>query len=305
MYDVIIVGCGPSGMMCAVYCLRAGKKVLILEKGMIGGQVGLTTNIQNFPSIQKIDGVSLAMNMYDQIIKLGADVVFEEVIECDLKSKIKSIKTYKSVYTAKTVYLCTGASSRPLNVSGEKKFINKGISYCATCDGSLYKNSDVAIVGGGNTALEDCLYLSEISKKVYLIHRRDEFRGDAILVKKIQELQDEGKIELILSSEVVGILGQNKLEQIVVKNKKNNELTNISVSGLFIAIGRKPDTEIFEGVNTDENGYIITDEKMHTNLEGVFAGGDVRNTPLRQIVTACSDGAIASTAINEYLSKQK
>ncbi len=305
MYDVIIIGCGPSGMMCAVYCLRAGKKVLVLEKGMIGGQVGLTTNIQNFPSVKKIDGVSLAMQMYQQVIDLGAEVKFEEVVKCDLKSQIKTVTTYKSSYTSKCVYLCTGASSRPLNVMGEKQFIGKGISYCATCDGSLYKNSDVAIVGGGNTALEDCIYLAEISNKVYLIHRRDEFRGDLILVEKIKELVNSGKVVLVLSSEVVGILGQNKLEEIVVKNKKTNELKNISISGLFVAIGRKPDTEIFEGIKTDDNGYIVTDEKMRTNIDGVFAGGDVRNTPLRQIVTACSDGAIASASINEYIAKQK
>lgn len=302
MYDCIIIGCGPSGMTCALYLKRAGKSVLVLEKSMIGGQIALTKSVENYPSIKQIDGVNLAMQMYDQITSLGVEVRFEEVTKCNLSEKIKTVSTLKNTYQAKTVFIGTGAYTKPLNVDGEKMYIGKGVSYCATCDGALFKNKEVAIVGGGNTSLEDCIYLADIAQKVYLIHRRDEFRGDNISVEKIKKLAQSGKVEMLLSSEVVGILGQQKLNQIVVKNKKTNVLNNINIDALFIAIGRKPDTEIFEGINLDDKGYIIADEKMRTNIQGVFAGGDVRNTPLRQIVTACSDGAIASMSINEYLS---
>ena len=303
MYDVIIIGAGPSGLTCALYCHRAGKKVLIIEKGMVGGQVALTTNIENFPSIKKIDGVNLAIQMYEQVQSLGIEFKFEEVFSCSLKEKIKTVVTNVSSYESKTVYICTGASSRQLNAEGEKKFISKGVSYCATCDGALYKNKDVAIVGGGNTALEDCLYLSNIVNKVYLIHRRDVFRGDDILVKRIHECAKKGKVERIMSSEVVKINGDDKVKEIEVKNKIENKIKKIPVSALFVAVGRKPDTEIFEDLNLSNSGYILTDNKMKTNIEGVFAGGDVRDTILRQIITACADGAIASVSINEYLSK--
>lgn len=304
MYDVIIIGCGPSGMTCALYCLRAGKKVLILEKSMYGGQVALTNNIENYPSIKKIDGVTLAIQMYEQIKELGANIVFEEAVSCELLGEAKTVKTHKNQYTAKTVFICTGASSKPLNVNGEKQFINKGISYCATCDGALYKNGEVAIVGGGNTSLEDCLYLSNISKKVYLIHRRDEFKGDKILVDKIIELSKNGNVELVLSSEIVEVFGDSKLNKITVKNKKTNKQRILNIDALFVAIGRKPDTEIFTDIEL-QDGYIKTNERMQTNIPGVFAGGDVRNTPLRQIITACSDGAIASISINEYIANHK
>lgn len=305
MYDVIIIGCGPSGMTCALYCLRAGKKVLILEKSMYGGQIALTNNIENFPSIKNIDGVSLATNMFEQIKSMGAEIKFEEVVSCKLGGEIKIISTHKNSYEAKCVFIATGASSRPLGTTGEKQFINRGVSYCATCDGALYKNQNVAIVGGGNTALEDCLYLGAITNKVYLIHRRDEFRGDQILVDKVKQLEKLGKVELVLNSEVVKILGENKLQTIIVKNKKTGETTKLDVGALFVAIGRKPDTEIFEGIDTNDYGHIITNDKMQTNIQGVFAGGDVRNTNLRQIITACSDGAVASVSINEYLNKIK
>ncbi len=301
MYDVVIIGAGPSGLTCALYCYRAGKKVLVLEKGFVGGQMTLTTKIENFPSIQKIDGVSLAMQMYQQVSALGVEFRFEEVVSCNLQNKIKVVKTNVASYETKCVYICTGASSKQLNAVGEKQFIGRGVSYCATCDGALFKNQDVAIVGGGNTSLEDCIYLSNLANKIYLIHRRDEFRGDEILVKRIKELAELKKIELVLSSEVVEIKGDNKVSEIVIKDKKTNKLKSLKVNALFVAVGRKPDTEIFEGVEISENGYIVTNEKMQTNINGVFAGGDVRNTTLRQIITACSDGAVASVSINEYL----
>lgn len=301
MYDTIIIGCGPSGISCAIYLKRAGKNVLILEKSMVGGQIAVTKSVDNYPGIKSIDGASLAMQMYDHAISMGVEIKFEEVISCDLKAEHKVVNTHKNIYTAKTIFIGTGASTRQLNVNGEKRLFGKGISYCATCDGALYKNKDVAIVGAGNTALEDCVYLSNIANKVYLIHRRDEFRGDFVNSQNIFKQQENGKIELVLSSEIVDIIGEEKLEKVIVKNKKTEKLSELSVSALFVAIGRKPDTEIFDGIELTEKGYIKTNEKMQTNIQGVYAGGDVRDTPLRQIVTACSDGALASVYINEYI----
>lgn len=304
MYDTIIIGCGPSGIACAIYLKRAGKNVLILEKSMVGGQIALTKQVDNYPGVKSIDGASLAMQMYDQVVSMGVEVKFEEVISCNLIGEQKVVNTHKNTYTAKTIFIGTGVSTRQLNVNGEKQLVGKGISYCATCDGALFKNKDVAIVGAGNTALEDCLYLSDIANKVYLIHRRDEFRGDFVNSQNILKKAESGKIELVLSSEITEIVGEEKLEKIIVKNKKTEQLKDITVNALFIAIGRKPDTEIFEGVLLTDKGYIQTDEKMQTNIPGVYAGGDVRNTQLRQIITACSDGALASIYINEYLNNK-
>ncbi len=303
MYDCIIIGCGPSGMTCALYLKRAGKSVLIIERSMPGGQMVLTHNIQNYPGIEQIDGATLSNKMFEQITNMGVDVVFEDVISCSLTGKVKVVNTDKNSYQGKTVYIATGASSRLLGIEGEKKFTSKGVSYCATCDGALYKDCVVAVVGGGNTSLEDCLYLANIAKKVYLIHRRDEFRGDKILVDRLKQFEKSGKLELILNSQVVAISGDEKVRSINILNKLNNKISSIEVDALFVAIGREPDTDVFDGVKLNSSKYIEVDEKKHTNIEGVFAGGDVSDTNLRQIVTACSDGAIASTSITSYLSK--
>lgn len=303
MYDCIIIGCGPSGMTCALYLKRSGKKVLILERSMPGGQMVITTNVENYPGFSHIDGASLATSMFEQITSIGVEVIFEDVIACDLKGKVKIVKTDKNQYESKCVYIATGATSRLLNVEGEKRLTSKGVSYCATCDGALYKEKVVAVVGGGNTSLEDCLYLSNVAKKIYLIHRRDEFRGDEILVKRIKELERQGKIELVLNSQVVEVLGDEKVSAIKVFNKITSNTKTLDVDALFVAIGRTPDTEIFGDLKRDDYSYIVVDENKKTSILGVFCGGDVSNTHLRQIVTACGDGATASLSINEYLAK--
>lgn len=306
MYDCIIIGAGPAGMTCALYLNRAGKKVLVIERSMPGGQMALTTNIENYPGFNKVDGADLATDMYNQLINKNIEVVFEEVVSCELKSEIKEITTNKNVYQSKTVFIATGASARPLNLKNEKMFIGKGVSYCATCDGALFKGKNVAVVGGGNSSLEETLYLSDIAKKVYLIHRREEFRGDVHSVNKILDIaKSSNKIELVLSSEVLGINGDDSLKSITVANNKLNKEIQIDISALFVAIGRKPDTEIFKELNLDQSGYIIANENMQTDIAGVYAGGDVRNTKLRQIITACSDGAIAASNISAYISLNK
>ena len=268
-------------------------------------QVVLTKDIGNYPAFKNVDGVTLATSMFEQIKELGAEIKFEEVISCNLTSKEKVVKTNKGEYTAKTVYVSTGAYVKPLQVENEKKFINKGISYCATCDGALFKGKDVAIVGGGNVSIEDCIYLSNIAKTVYLIHRRDTFTADEISVQKVRELEKEGIVKFVLNSEVVGICGEDKLESIVVHNKITDTTSAIDVSALFIAIGRKPDTGFMLGIELDEKGYIKVNDQKQTNISGVFAGGDVSNGILKQIVTACSDGAIGASSIVKYLAQNK
>ena len=304
LYDVLIVGGGPAGLTAAIYSLRAGKKVLLVERMVPGGQIAYTATVENYTGIKKIDGVELSQMMFDHAKSFGLEVVFSDVLDFEIKGEIKKIKTHKGTFEGKTIILCLGASAKQLNLPNEKKFMGRGVSYCATCDGNFFKGKTVAIVGGGNSSLEDCIHMSTLAKKVYLIHRRDEFRGEKILASKIFDLANDqnSPLETVLSSAVDAISGTDKLESITVKNLKTNELRNLDVDALFIAIGRKPDTEMLVGkIELDSNGYIITNEKMETSLPGVYAAGDVRQKQLRQIVTAASDGAIASINTNEYI----
>ncbi len=304
MYDLIIVGGGPAGLTAAIYALRAGLKVLLIERLMPGGQVAQTTKIENYPGFESIDGLELAMKMHVQAEKLGLEIEYADVLEYSIDGEIKKIKTYSNVFEAKSVILALGASAKQLNVANEKKYIGRGLSYCATCDGSFFKDKVVAIVGGGNTSLEDCIYLSGIVKKVYLIHRRDTFRGEHANVANFNRLlnSENSNVTQILNSTVVELFGENKLEGLVLENKINGEKTKLELDGLFVAIGRKPDTELLKDViELNSNGYIVTDEKMATNIKGVFAAGDVREKSLRQIVTACSDGAIAAISAFEFI----
>lgn len=304
MYDLIIVGGGPAGLTAAIYALRAGLKVLLIERLMPGGQVAQTTKIENYPGFESIDGLELAMKMHVQAEKLGLEIEYADVLEYSIDGEIKKIKTYSNVFEAKSVILALGASAKQLNVANEKKYIGRGLSYCATCDGSFFKDKVVAIVGGGNTSLEDCIYLSGIVKKVYLIHRRDTFRGEHANVANFNRLlnSENSNVTQILNSTVVELFGENKLEGLVLENKINGEKTKLELDGLFVAIGRKPDTELLKDViELNSNGYIVTDEKMATNIKGVFAAGDVREKCLRQIVTACSDGAIAAISAFEFI----
>lgn len=305
LYDVIIVGGGPAALTAGIYSIRAGKKVLIIERMVPGGQVALTNTVENYPGIKKTDGMTLSTMMFDHASSLGVEFVFSDAIEFSLNDKIKRIKTHDGTFEGKSVILCLGASAKQLNLKNEKKFLGRGVSYCATCDANFFKGKTVAIVGGGNTSLEDSIYLSNVVEKVYLINRRDKFHGDHVLVEKLNEKagQQNSNLEVVYNSQVVEINGDDKLSSIVVENCITKNKTQINVDGLFIAIGRKPDTEVLEGVALDKNGYILTNEKMETNIPGVYAAGDVRQKQLRQIVTACSDGAIASINTNDYILK--
>lgn len=293
MYDCIIIGAGPAGMTSAIYLLRANKKVLLLESSSYGGQIINASNIENYPGYESISGFELATNMYNQVKKLGGEIKYETVIRVN---EDKTVVTNKDTYQATSVIIATGAQNRKLNLPNEKEFIGKGVSYCATCDGNFFKNKIVAVNGGGNTALEDALYLSELAKEVYLIHRRDEFRGDN---KYLDEIKAKDNIKLILNSNIISINGNERLESITIKNNSEEE-TTIEINGLFIAIGQEPKNEIFNNVVDLENGYIKTIDDVHTKTKGIYVAGDTRTKELRQLTTAVSDGSIAaSIAIKE------
>ena len=294
MYDIIVVGGGPAGMTAAIYARRANKKVLVFEGKACGGQILNATEVDNYPGFESISGYDLSQNMYNQALKLGAEFKFEMVKKI---TKEKKVITDNGEYEAKAIILATGAENRRLNIVEEADYIGRGISYCATCDGNFFKGKDVAVVGGGNTALEDALYLANLCNKVYLIHRRDQFRGED---KYVEQIKLNDNIELILNSQVVDLIGEERLTQVTVKNNDEQERT-IDVSGLFIAVGQQPRNEMFaDVVEIDEKGYIKAHDEVYTNVEGIYVAGDTRNKVLKQLTTAVSDGSLAATiAIKE------
>ena len=294
MYDTIIIGAGPAGLTAALYLLRAKKNILILEKNVYGGQIINASIVENYPGMPKVTGYDFANNLYNQVIELGGKVTYEAVLKIN---KDKEVITNKNTYKAKTIIIASGSSSRKINIDREKDFVGNGLSYCAICDGNLYKNKDVAVVGGGNTALEDALYLSNIVKNVYIIHRRDSFSGEN---KYIDELKEKDNVKFIFNSNVTKLNGNDKLESIDIVNDKN-EVSNIIVSGLFVAIGQEPKNEIFADViDIDGKGYIISKDGIHTNVDKILVAGDARVKNLRQLTTAVGDGALcAFTAIRE------
>ncbi len=299
MYDIIIIGAGPAGLTAAIYARRANKKVLVLEAKSYGGQIINANNVENYPGFVSISGFDLATNMYNQAKELGAEIKFETAIHID---KDKKVTTNKDTYEAKAIILATGAENRKLNIPDEEDYVGKGISYCATCDGNFFKNKIVAVVGGGNTALEDTIYLSNIAKKVYLIHRRDNFRGEA---RYLSEIKKKDNIELILNSNVTRLIGKNILEKIIVTDKDNNT-NEIEINGLFIAVGQSPKNEIFANIiKINDYGYIESDDGVHTNIEGIYVAGDNRVKVLRQLTTAVSDGSISATTAIKEMRKDK
>ena len=295
MYDIIIIGAGIAGLTSAIYSLNANKKVLVLEKQSYGGQIITSPKVNNYPGLPNINGFDLATAVYNQAIDLGCEIKYEQVEKI---TKEIEIFTTKDKYLAKAIIIATGLVSNKLNIENEDNYIGKGISYCATCDGNFYKNKDVMVVGGGNTALEETLYLSDICNKVYLVHRRDEFRGQRSSLDKLKEKEN---VEIITNSQINKIYGNDLLEGVEIINN-NSELRSINISGLFIAVGKVPSNVIFKDIiELNENGYIKDNSNCHTNVEGIFVAGDVKEKNLRQLVTAASDGAIAAIEAIKHL----
>ena len=296
MYDIIVIGAGPAGLTAALYGRRANKKVLVLEAKVYGGQIVNTNRIDNYPAMPGVSGFDFANNLYNQVIDMGAEVKFEKVIKIDL-SIGKKVITDNNEYLGRSIILATGADKRTIGLENEERLTGRGISYCATCDGNFFKDMDVAVYGGGDTALFDAMYLSDICKKVYLIHRRDKFRGNENM---LNELKNKGNIEFVLNNKVTKLVGEDKLESIEVTNN-DGTVNNISISCLFVAIGQVPETANFTNlIDLDEKGYAISNEDMKTKIPGIYVAGDMRKKYLRQLATAINDGAIAATqAIND------
>lgn len=300
MTDVLIIGAGPAGLSAAIYAARAGVSVLVLEKSIYGGQISQTSELDNYPTRQGVDGATFANDLYEHATAQGAQVLFEEVVTVEFGAQIKTATTDQAVHKARTVILALGAAHRKLGCPGEEKFAGRGVSYCATCDGAFFREKVVAIVGGGDTALGEALFLSNICKKVYLIHRRDSFRAqkasqDAIASRK--------NIELMMSSAIENIEGDAKVASCVVKTPNGNKV--LDVDGIFVAVGQNPQTQLFKDILAlNEGGYIDAQEDCKTNIPGIFVAGDLRKKPLRQVVTAVCDGAVAAVAAAEYCNSQ-
>lgn len=301
IYDVIIIGGGPAGYTAALYAARAGLSTAVIEKMSVGGQMALTGDIENYPGFcNGIDGFTLGMNMQSGAERFGAVTEYGEVTEVELLSSPKKITTTVKTYYSKAVIIATGASPRLLGINGEAEFTSRGIHYCAHCDGRFYKDKTVAVVGGGNSAASDALYLSKIAKKVMLIHRRDTLRATKIYH---EPLKNGENIEFLWNSQISKLITDNKVKGAIIKNILTQEENPIECDAVFISIGRRPDTDIFKGIiELNENGYIIADESTKTSVSGVFAAGDVRTKSLRQIVTAAADGAVAAHHAEEYIS---
>ena len=302
MHDIIIVGAGTAGLSAAIYGLRAGKSVLVLEQASYGGQIINTPEIENYPAIQKISGFEFATNLYNQAKNLGAEFAFEKVEGIEDKGQFKEVKTKDKSYEGKTVILATGAKNRSLGVEKEEELVGKGISYCATCDGMFYRGKVVAVNGGGNTAVEDATFLSDYVQKVYVIHRRDEFRADKA---EVDRLVAKPNVELVLNSTVKRLESDaSGLTGVVVANKDGEERT-LKVDGLFVAIGQAPDNQAFSDlVELDGKGYISAGESTLTKTPGIFTAGDCRTKAIRQLATAASDGAIAGLAAVSYINEK-
>lgn len=299
-FDVIILGSGPAGFSAAIYASRGNLKTAILDISMFGGQPSNYLELENYPGFSLIGGFELMEKFEQHADKFGVEKFpMVEIQSVKLNSELKEIETNDTIFKAKSIIIATGAQAKKLNITGETEFKGRGVSYCAICDGAFYKDKIIAVVGGGNSALEEAMYLTKFAKKVYVIHRRETFRADKLVCERACKNE---KIEFIMNNVPVEIKGNNIVENIVLKNIKTNELETISVDGVFPYIGIEPNTEFFNGqLKQNACGFIETDENMQTSVEGVYAAGDVRNTPLRQVITAASDGAVAACAAVKYI----
>ena len=300
MIDIVIVGAGTAGLTAALYAARAGKKVKVIEKYLQGGQIVSASHVENFPGFESIVGADFAQALYEQAINMGAEIVYDKVVEINERGAYKAVVTeFSGELYAKAVILATGAKVRPLGLENEERFIGAGISYCATCDGAFFKDKVVAVVGGGNTAMDDALILSFTATKVYLINRGDHFTGEHHLLSKLHE---KTNIEFLMDSSVIAIKGEERLESIDVKNSKTDIEFSLKVDALFIAIGYIPDNKKFANiVELDAYGYIITSDDCATSCPGIFAAGDGRVKKVRQLTTAAADGTEAALAACDYV----
>lgn len=307
--DLIIIGAGTAGLSAAIYACRAGLRTLVFERENYGGQIVLSPEVENYPGIKHISGIDFSMGLYEQAKKLGAEFIFEEVKELWLENAKKVVKTGKAgstenadetgstEYSADCVIVATGLKRRKLSVKGEQELTGRGVSYCATCDGAFFQNRDVIVIGGGNTAIEDAIYLSGICSQVFLVHRRDTFRAEETLIRRMKTIKN---IHTIMDSGVTEILGEQVVEAVRIENLKTKEQYIQNVSGVFIAVGMIPQNEIFQNLlKLDDAGYIIADERCRTNIEGIFAAGDCRTKTVRQLVTAAADGAVAALKVKD------
>ena len=299
MYDIGIIGGGTAGMTAAIYGQRAGKKTIIFEGGVFGGQITSSPNVENYPGIASVSGSEFSMNLLDQAVKLGAETAMEQVTGIRDEDGGKIIETSGKEYQCRSVILATGVTHRHLGVPNEERLTGAGVSYCATCDGMFFRGKDVAVAGGGSTALQDAEFLSNYCNKVYLIHRRDEFRGEDSIVKR---LEGKENVEFILSATVKEIIGDQAVERLIVNSKKIGKEFKLDVSGVFIAVGQIPKNEIFaDVVKLDADGFILAAEDCITSHPGIFAAGDCRTKEVRQLTTAAADGAVAALAACKFI----
>lgn len=301
IYDVVIIGSGPAGLAAAIYAERAELNAIVIEKNVVsGGQVLTTYEVDNYPGVQGIGGYDLGMKFREHADSLGAEFVEDEVVRVETDGAVKKVVCTGNTYETKTVIIATGASHRKLGVPGEEELAGMGVSYCATCDGAFFRGKTTAVIGGGDVAIEDAIFLARLCKKVYVVHRRDELRGAKSLQKKLFSLDN---VEMVWDSVAQRIEGENKVERLVVSNVKTGETRELELQGVFVAVGISPNSEVFQGTVEMENGYIKAGEDCATSCPGIFAAGDVRTKNLRQIVTAVADGANAVTGVERYLTE--
>ena len=299
--DVIIIGTGPGGVTAAIYLKRAGVSFKLFEKEMVGGKVNLTANIDNYPPIESIGGFDLASSYMKDLAYNDIEVSYEDVLEVTKENNEFIVKTNYGEYYSKTVLVASGTSDKTLGVKGEEKFLHKGISHCVVCDGNLFKGKPMAIVGGGNSALEECLYLMSLTDKIYLIHRRDEFRGNQTYLDKLKQSE---KVEILTPYRIIECNGDQKLRKIIIENVNTFETKELEIEALFEYVGLIPNASFIKGFDIfDENGFIAVNIHQETRVEGLFACGDVTNKPLRQVIIASGDAALATHSILNYLRK--
>ena len=301
--DLIIIGAGPAGLTAAIYAARAGLETLVLEKDVIGGQVRLSYTIENYPGFNSIKGNELADKVEEQAIETGAIIdEFDAIEQVSLNDEGKVVETGDYIYRPKAVIIATGAKPKSLPIPGEQKYLGKGIHYCAVCDGASYKDEEIAVVGGGNAALEEALFLAKLAKKVIIIRRYDYFKAEA---KTLEEVEHTPNIEIMYNWDLVDVAGDNFVEVAMVKNTQTDEMKEIPIKAVFGYIGTEPKTDLFkEYVHLTENGYIKANESMETNIKGVYVAGDVREKEFRQITTAVADGTIAALKAEQYIARQ-